>query len=143
MTQSTQEKTSVQATPAEVVQALFAAIQTGSSEAIVETLADDVDWWIAGPAEVPFAGTFRGPDEVLGYFATFNAAVDYESGNVLQLIAEGDAVVVVGEERWQARATGKTADNRWVVVATVRDGKIEQFHAYEDTAACREAFLSS
>jgi uncharacterized protein len=143
MARTLREKAPVQQTPTQIVQALFAAIQNRSREAILATLTDDVEWWVAGPAEVPFAGTFRGHDGVLRYFAAFNAAVDYESGNVLQMIAEGDTVVVVGEERWRARATGKTADNRWVVVVTVPDGQVARFHAYEDTAVCRDAFLPS
>jgi uncharacterized protein len=98
---------------------------------------------VNGPSEVPFAGTFRGHDEVMRYFAAFNAAVDYESGNVVQVIAEGESAMVVGEERWRAKPTGKFADNRWVVVATVPGGRIARFHAYEDTAVCRDAFLPS
>jgi ketosteroid isomerase-like protein len=141
MVQSMREQAPTQQTPTQVMQALFAAIGNGDAEAILATLTDDVEWWVNGPPEVPFAGTFRGHDDVLRYFAAFNDAVDYESGNVVQMIAEGDSVVVVGEERWRAKATGKTADNRWVVVATVPDGRIARFRAYEDTAVCRDAFL--
>src|SRR4051794_23697306 len=114
MAQPKREPAPVQLTPTQVVQALFAAIGNGDSEAILATLTDDVEWWVNGPAEVPFAGTHRGHEEVLRYFAAFNAAVDYESGNLVQMIAEGDSVVVVGEERWRAKPTGKIADNRWV-----------------------------
>jgi ketosteroid isomerase-like protein len=38
------------------------------------------------------------------------------------------------------RATGKTFDNPWALVFTVRDGLITEFRGYEDTAAVASAF---
>ena len=141
MTLSLHEQATAQPTPRQVVDALFAAMQAGERETILALLSEDVEWWVAGPPEIPYAGTFRGHDEVAHFFATFNDSIDYESWDAHAFIAEGETVVVVGEERWRAKPSGQLVDNPWVLVITVRDGKITRFRAYEDTAAAKEAFL--
>jgi ketosteroid isomerase-like protein len=134
------EPATMQSSPTQVVQALFTALQSSDRSQVLDLLTDDVDWWVAGPPEIPFAGAFRGHEEVARFFAIFDAAIDYEAWEAQQFVAEGDTVVVVGEERWRATATGKRAVNPWVLVLTTRDGKIARFRAYEDTAASRDAF---
>ena len=95
-----------QQTPRQVVDALFAAMQSRDRDAILTLLSEDVEWWVAGPPEIPYAGIFHGHDEVTQFFATFTDAIDYESWEVHQFIAEGDTVVVVGQERWRAKPSG-------------------------------------
>ena len=141
MTLSVGKQTPAQQTPRQVVDALFAAIQSGEPEAIRSVLSEDVEWWVAGPPQIPYAGTFRGPDEVAQFFARFNAAISYESWQAQQFVTEGDTVVVIGEERWRAKPSGRYVHNPWVLVITVRDGTILCFRAYEDTAAAKDAFL--
>jgi ketosteroid isomerase-like protein len=143
MTLSLDEQATAQQTPRQVVDALFAAIQSGDRDEILALLSDDVEWWVAGPPEIPYAGTFRGHDQVAQFFATFNGSIDFESWEAHEFIAEGETVVVVGEERWRAKPSGQLVDNPWVLVITVRDGKITRFRAYEDTAASRDAFVLS
>ena len=123
--------------------ALVAAIQIGNQDEISALLSESVEWWVAGPPEIPYAGTFRGHDEVTQFLATFNDSIDYESWEAREFIAEGETAVVVGEERWRAKPSGRFVDNPWVLVITVRDGKITRFRAYEDTAAAKDAFLAS
>ena len=140
MASSTRERMATQHTPTQVVQELFAAFQHADRREVLALLTDDVEWWVAGPPEIPFAGDFRGHDEVAQFFAAFDGAIDFESWEAREFIAEGDTVVVLGEERWRAKASGRVVDNPWVLVLTVRDGKIARFRAYEDTAASRDAF---
>jgi ketosteroid isomerase-like protein len=137
------EPATMQSSPTQVVQAFFDTIQSGDRGRVLDLLTDDVEWWVAGPPEIPYAGTFSGHEGVARFFAIFDAAIDYESWEAQQFIAEGATVVVVGDERWRATATGKSAVNPWVLVLTVRDGKIARFRAYEDTAASRDAFVSA
>jgi uncharacterized protein len=143
LAQSMPEQTPTQRTPRQVVQELFAALGRADRREVLALLTDDVEWWVAGPPEIPYAGTFRGHDGVAQFFAAFDGAIDYESWDAREFLAEGETVVVLGEERWRAKVSGRVVDNPWVLVLTVRDGKIAQFRAYEDTAACRDAFLPS
>ena len=129
-----------QHTPTHVVQELFTALGSPDRGEVLALLTDDVEWWVAGPAEIPYAGTFRGRDEVARFFSAFDGAIDYESWEARQFIAEGYR----GGHRRRALAREderRVVDNPWVLVLTVRDGKIARFRAYEDTAASRDAFL--
>ena len=143
MASPTRELNATSQTPARVAHELFAALQSVDRAEVLAVLTDDVEWWVAGPPEIPYAGTFRGRDEVARFFVAFDGAIDYESWEAREFIAERDTVVVIGDERWRAKTTGKIVDNPWVLVLTVRDGKIARFRAYEDTAASRDAFLPS
>jgi len=143
MAYPTRERTATQQTPIQVVQELFIALGSADRREVLALLTDDVEWWVAGPPEIPYAGTFRGHDEAAQFFAAFDGAIDYESWEAQEFIAEGETVVVIGEERWRAKASGRVVDNPWVLVLTVRGGKIAGFRAYEDTAASRDAFIAS
>ena len=143
MTLSLHEQAPAQHTPRQVVDALFAAMQRGDRDEILALLSENVEWWVAGPPEIPYAGTFRGHDDVAHFFAMFNDSIDYESWEAREFIAERETVVVVGDERWRAKSSGYLVDNPWVLVITVREGKITRFRAYEDTAAAKDAFLAS
>jgi ketosteroid isomerase-like protein len=65
--------------PRQVVDALFAAMQSGDRDETLALLSDDVEWWVAGPPQIPYAGAFRGHDEVAHFFAMFDDSIDYES----------------------------------------------------------------
>src|SRR5215213_6934884 len=143
MVSTTHRQITTPHTPAEVVQVLFTALGSPDRRDVLAVLTEDVEWWVVGPPEIPYAGTFHGHAEVAQFFAAFDGAIDYESWEAREFIAEGETVVVIGEERWRAKATGRLVDNPWVLVMTVPDGKIARFRAYEDTAASRDAFIAS
>lgn len=48
--------------------------------------------------------------------------------------AAGDRVVTEGRNRNTARATGRAYEHEWVMVFTIRDGKIARFRHYYDPA---------
>ncbi len=124
----------------EVVQNLFAAFGRGDIPGLLALVADDVVWFIPGPAEVPHAGERRGHEGVLQFFQTLGGAVEFEQFEVRELVAQGDKVVALGFERGRVRASGRTFDNPWALVFTVRDGRVAEFRGYEDTAAVAAAF---
>jgi len=49
-------------------------------------------------------------------------------------LAQGDQVVVLGEDAACVRATGKVLEGEWAHVFTLRNGKVARFHEYLDTA---------
>jgi len=60
--------------------------------------------------------------------------LEFEQFAPREFIAQGDIVVVLVFVRVRSKATGRTVDNDYVHVYTVRYGKIVQFCVYEDTA---------
>jgi uncharacterized protein len=117
------------------VQGIYEAFGRGDIPALLSVVADDIDWSIAGPPAVPHAGRRRGRQEVEQFFPVLAATEEFEQFEPREYIAQGDQVVVLGYLRSRVKATGRTYENEWAMVWTLRDGKVLRFRTYEDTAA--------
>jgi hypothetical protein len=124
----------------QTVQQTCAAFVRGDIQAILGNVAPDVEWVFPGPKQVPFAGTFRGPEQVAQLFALVGENLEFEQYEPREFIAQGDKVVVLGQDRYRVRSTGGSAGGEWVAAFTLRDGKIARHHYYCDTAALEAAF---
>jgi uncharacterized protein len=123
-----------------VVQQLFECFGRGDVPGLLELLDEDVDWHIKGPEVVPFYGPHRGRDGVVAFLGKLSEAAEFESFEPRDFFTAGGRVVVLGAERARAKPTGKTFDNEWAMVFTLRDGRITAFRSHEDTAAVAAAF---
>jgi uncharacterized protein len=120
-------------TNADVVQRGYEAFGRGDIPALLDLLTDDVEWTLQGPSVIPFAGTRHGHEGVSEFFSVLGETLDFEQFEPREYVAQGDTVVVVGFERSLSRATGRTIEQEWAHVNTLRDGKIAKFRAFEDT----------
>jgi ketosteroid isomerase-like protein len=124
----------------QVVRQMFQAFHDGDVPGILAQVDDSVEWWVSGPAEVPYAGLRRGPDQVSEFFHLLSQVVEFERFQVDELIAGGESVMALGTSREHVKATGRAADNVWAMVFTLQDGKVRRFRSYEDTLAVAAAF---
>ena len=116
-----------------VVEGMFSSLQRGDLAGVLDRLSDDVEWRIAGPSELPYAGIHRGRDEVEKFFQNFGQAAEFEVFEPREYLAKGDKVVVLGHERQRVKASGRVVETDWAMVFTLRDGRIAQFRNYVDT----------
>ena len=126
-----------------VVQAMFAAFGRGDIPGVLDRLTEDIEWRIAGPSELPFAGLHRGRAEVAQFFETFNGASEFEVFEPQEYFSRGDRVVVLGHERQRVKATGLVVETEWAMVFTLSGGKIARFHNFVDTHAVAAAHRGS
>ena len=112
----------------------------GDIPAYLDLLTDDVEWTLQGPSVIPFAGTRRGREGVVEFFSLLGETVEFQQFEPREFVAQGDTVAVVGYERNLIKPTGRTFEQEWVHVYTLRDGKIAKHRAFEDTAAYVGAF---
>jgi uncharacterized protein len=127
----------------QLVQAIYAAFGRGDIPAALDALTEDVEWREPGPSEVlPWAGLRRGRGQVGQFFRALDDAEEVQQFEPQEFIAQGDRVVVLGHERCRIKSTGRSYDNHWAMVFTLRDGKVATFRAYHDTAAMIAAFRS-
>ena len=124
----------------QIVQGMFASFGQGNLQGVLDVLADDVDWMMQGPAQIPYTGPRRGRDQVLQFCMTIGQSVEFEQFEAREFIAQGDTVVVLGHVKARARKTGRPFDHDWAMVFTLRDGKVVRYRNYEDTYALAEAF---
>ncbi len=127
-------------TNVEVVQETYEAVGRGDLPALLDLLTDDVEWTFQGPSMIPFAGTRRGREGVAEFFSLVGGNLEFERFEPREFVAQGDTVVVLGFERSLVKATGRTFEQEWAHVYKLRDGKVAEFLALEDTAAHAVAF---
>src|SRR5262249_35144236 len=81
------------------VEGMFSVLERGDIAGVLDRLSDDIEWRIAGPSELAYAGIHRGRDEVARFFRTFGQEAEFEVFEPQEYIAKGDKVVVLGHER--------------------------------------------
>lgn len=124
----------------QVVQELYDAFGRGDLPAILDCLAEDVDWHYVGrPQDVPFAGPRLGRDVMVDFFTTVAAVAEVIEFGPLEIMTCGEQVIVLGQEKARARATGRVWETPWVHIFTVREGRIVRLREFYDTAAVAEA----
>src|SRR5947209_17897070 len=123
-----------------VVQKAYENFKTGSVEALLGQMSDDVDWRLPDIEGVPFAGARRGRGAVAEFFSTLADAQDTLAFEPREFVAQGDKVVALGTYKWRVKKNGREHGGDWAHVFTVREGKIAGFHEYMDTAAASGAF---
>ncbi len=92
------------------------------------------------PEELPFGGTWVGPEGAERYIEVMRSVLRIESLKVNRMISSGDQVVVIGHERSRFLANGQAYEMDWVHVNTISEGKIVEMCEYNDTAAMLAAF---
>ncbi|RWA56276.1 hypothetical protein AU476_03965 [Cupriavidus sp. UYMSc13B] len=118
-----------------VVKAAYDAFGGGDVAAILDLVADNVDWKLLGPPAIPYAGQRNSKDEVARFFAEVAQADDMQSFEPREFIEAGEHVTVLGFERFLARPDGKPVETEWIHVFTVDGGKITRWRGCYDTAA--------
>jgi ketosteroid isomerase-like protein len=119
----------------DVVRKGYEAFGRGDINGLLAQLDPDVEWRTPGPADLPTAGHRRGHEAVQEFFQTLLGLLDIQRFEPKQFIAQGDMVIVVGEDTSRVKATGTTFEIRFAHVFTVRNGKVVAFEEYLDTAA--------
>ncbi len=128
----------------QIVQQMFAGFDQRNLPAVLDTLAEDVYWQSpvtrAVSREILWTRPRHGREQVATFFKELFEAVQPERLEALQFTAQDDRVIVEGKNRGTVNSTGKNYEHDWVMVLTVRDGKITKLKHYYDTADILAAF---
>ena len=127
-------------TNADVVRQAYEAFGSGDIPAMLGMLTDEVEFTLQGPPVIPWAGTHRGREGVAEFFSLLGENLEFERFEPREFVAQGDMVVVLGDERSLVKSTGRAFEQEWAHVYTLRDGKIAKGLFIEDTAAQVVAF---
>jgi uncharacterized protein len=122
-----------------LVQQAYQWISAGDVLSFLTLLADDVQWKVPAMANVPFAGTWQGRQQVSEFFRKVAEAQERVEFAPEHFIAQDDKVVVLGRFVMHVKATGKESRSEWAQVWTVKDGVITHMQEYVDTAAVSRA----
>ena len=123
-----------------VVEQAYSNFKSGDIAALLDLMADDVEWELPAVTDVPFAGRRQGRAAVGEFFAAVGASQDVRAFEPREYIAQNDKVVSLGRYDWHVKGTGRDFGSEFVHVFTIRDGKIVDFHEYFDTATAAAAY---
>jgi uncharacterized protein len=125
-----------------VVQAAYAAFGRGDIPALLGYMTDDVQWRpvIGTASHVPFSGERKGKAEVAEFFKRVGESEDFQQFEPREFVAQGETVVAIGHYRAVTRATGRLFDADFVMVFTLRAGRIATFREFTDSAGINAAF---
>jgi uncharacterized protein len=118
-----------------VVAVYVDALQGGDIDALRASFTPKAKWTIRG--DIPVAGTWTGPDEILdGFLARVTATLDPAAPvtqDLHRIIADGDVAVAEWTSHARAR-NGTPYDNDYAVVFHVTGGLIDAVTEYCDTS---------
>ena len=112
-----------------VVRHAYAAFASGDIDAILGSLADDVDW--TAPVALPHGGHFTGRAHVAQFFLGVTERWENLSLDLDDFIPGGDRVIAVGRARGRLRGVGE-ASYGFAHVFTIHDGRVARFREYVD-----------
>jgi ketosteroid isomerase-like protein len=104
---------------------------------LIREFVDDACTWISpGPQDkLPWAGHFRGKQEVANFFARVSQNLEFTEFAPVEMIEQGDTVMVIGKSTARSKKTGKIMKEDWVHVFEFNQGRLVFFQEYTDTAA--------
>jgi ketosteroid isomerase-like protein len=125
-----------------VVQDAYAAFGRGDIPALLGYMADDIQWRpVIGTAKhVPFSGERRGKASVAEFFKQVAESEDFQQFEPREFVAQGEKVVALGHYRAVTKATGRSFESDFVMVFTLRGGKVAAFQEFTDSAGINAAF---
>ena len=126
-------------TSTDIVKEVYAAFSRADVAAILEMVADEVDWEFVGPESLPYSGRRRSRAEVAAFFAAIAQADEIHVFEPREFIDAGEHVTVLGWEQSKALDTGREFSSEWVHVFTVREGKVTRWRGFFNTAARYQA----
>ena len=124
-----------------LTQELFSAFLQGDMGPIFAAVSDDVEVRLTISPGTPISGVFHGKDGLAEYFTKNAATVETTAFEILNYLAGGDQVAIVGRESLIVRSTGAAnVDSDWVMLCTFKEDKIASIVVIENTAVIAEAY---
>jgi ketosteroid isomerase-like protein len=123
----------------EVARSAYAAFLSGDMEAMAGLMSDDIVWH--APGDNLLSGTYRGKEEVFGFFGKIAEMADGPMQMDIHDVLANDDHAVTLLTATVSRG-GNTFDGRAVHITHVADGQITEFWNYQEDQAAADAFWS-
>jgi ketosteroid isomerase-like protein len=106
----------------EIVRSIYEASNRRDWDAAFRDQSPDVEY--TTPPRGPTAGTYRGREEIQGFYEEMSTAFEAWTTEPEELIESGDQVVVVVKVRMRPRGSSAEIEVRNGNVWTIRDGMV-------------------
>ena len=124
-----------------LMQRVFDELSRGNSAALIEVLADDVEWHVTGTTK--FSGTYRGKGTLMNELVVplFSQLADQFVMTADRVMADDNYVVVEARGKATTKA-GRPYNNKYCWVFRMEDGMVKQVTEYMDTQLVITTFES-
>jgi hypothetical protein len=116
----------------EQVKKIFEAFGRGDVDYILDQLANEARFVSHLDPVVPWAGDFKGKEEVARFFQALGGSVEVTGHPVNSLVTQGDTVVGMGDVSFRVRETGKAGSSSWVYIFKLADGRVQSYDQFND-----------
>lgn len=117
------------------VQAFYEALASRDPIRLAQCLADDVEWYVAGPVDIfEHCGYRRGKAAVVDYMSRLVPSVFVVKRFDLEdIVIDGDTAAMINNITSVQRDTGRTLTYQTAVFVEFRDGKVVSMKGVADT----------
>ena len=124
-----------------VVQDAYASFLRGDAAGVLALVDDNVVWKGTTGAipEAPTAGVRRGRAQVAEFFKQVGEHITFSRFEPQSYVSEGDRVVALGHYVGRT-STGGGFDSDFVMIFTIRNGRIVEFQEFLDVAQFNAAW---
>lgn len=126
----------------EVVKGFFAAFGKGDVDGVVAAFhprAQIVAVRKAPRKDGGVYGAYSGQEGARAFVASLGGAFDTQAFAVDVVVGEGNVAFASGSFTHKLKSTGKLFSSDWALKCVVEEGRILEYHFYEDSAAYAEA----
>jgi hypothetical protein len=117
--------------------------RTGGIQPLLDRLADDATFKLSLPPGTPLSGEFRGRLAILDYFDRLDEVLEVQEIHTWDFVGNGDQVIVLGDEQFIVRKTGRACHSEFAFILDFRDGKIIRVLVIEDLSGVVEAYVTA
>lgn len=123
-----------------LVQSCYHAFGTGDIANLFDQMHDSVEWHSLYTKGISLNGIYTGKGQIGELLTKIGADLSIASFTPTAFLAEGNTVVVHGQEEATVNKTQKTYQNKWVHVWETVDGKVAKITTYNTVEPVLEAF---
>jgi hypothetical protein len=116
--------------------------QVGGPQPLLERMAEDAVYKLSLPPGTPLSGEFRGRRAIADYFELVDELLEVREIHTWDFVGNGKQVIVLGDEHFTVRKTGKACHSEFAFVLEFRDGEIARALVIEDLSGLVEAHAS-
>jgi ketosteroid isomerase-like protein len=113
--------------------------RTGSPQPLLDQLAEEAVYKLTLPPGTPLSGEFRGKRAIADYFGLVDEVLEVLEVHTWDFVGNGEQVIVLGEERFLVKKTGRVCQSEFAFIVDFRDGEIARVLVIEDLSSLVEA----
>ncbi|WP_371790946.1 nuclear transport factor 2 family protein [Streptomyces sp. NBC_01471] len=125
----------------ETVNSFLRLLAAGDADGVAALFSEQIDWYVPGDSRLPWTGPRTRREEVSAYFRTmWPVFVEGASeSRIDEILVDGHEAALFGRFTHTVKSTGRSFTTPVAFRLTVRDGRIERLHLFEDTLAVARA----